>query len=326
MRISDGGTPVATPEPQPQTSTAPTSGSKTQPSSETETSTNSIIRAFPYLSNLGSRVNLSGVSVTSQSTASVSRTNNDFEVGRTTTFNFVSREAEITATQSSSLKVKTVTPSTTPEEPKPETEDSEDDPNIFLSKANANLASVSGSAGVSAFSKTFSNHYASFTVSALGADASGQASVGITHDGITAQASGNAGVYLVDAKAGVKAGPLQAAGEASVGAAANANAQVAFNPLKGDVDASGGVGAFAGAQANETAGLSADGTSATETANVGAGLGVDAKFDVGVDKGKVDVSFDVGAYLGVGAGADVSFSVNVPKLADSAWHDITSIF
>ena len=325
MRITDGATPVATPEPH--TSTAGPTGSKTQPSSsEPQTSTSSIIHAFPYLSNLGTRVNLSGVSVTSQSTGSFSRTSPDFELSRTTSINFVSPEAEITATRSESLKVKTVPPSTSSEKPKPEEETTGEDPNIFLSKTNVNLIGVQGSAGVSAFSKTFSNHYASFTVSALGADASGQAGISVTHDGITAQASGNAGVYLVDAKAAVQAGPAQASGEASVGANANANAQVALNPLKGDVGVNGGVGAFAGAQADETAGLSADGTSATETANVGAGIGLDAKADFGIDKGKIDIGFDVGAYLGVGASADINVSVNVPKVVDSAWHAITSIF
>jgi hypothetical protein len=43
-----------------------------------------------------------------------------------------------------------------------------------------------------------------------------------------------------------------------------------------------------------------------------------------MNKGDIGVNFDLGGYLGVGANMDVSFNVNVPKVADDAWHDITS--
>lgn len=325
MRVTDGGGAPAVPL-ETQSPASSSSAPKSEPSSSAKTSPSSIVQhAFPYLSELGSRVNLRGIAVTSQSSASLSRTSDDFELGRTTTYNFVSRNAELTATQSSSLKVTTVSPSSSGEI-KPEEEDTDGEPNVFLSKTDLHLAGVQGYANASVASATFSNRQASLTVSALGAEASGQASLGITHDGISAQASGNANAYLVDARAGLHAGPAQASAEALVGAGVNGNAQVAFNPLKGDVGANAGVDAFAGAQANETGNLSVDGTTASETANVGAGVGFDAKLDMGIDKGKVDVNFDVGAYLGVGAGADVSFSVNVPKVADDAWHAITSIF
>jgi hypothetical protein len=326
MRVTDGGGAPAVP-PETHSPASNSSAPKSEASSSAQTSPSSVVQhAFPYLSELGSRVNLRGVAATSQSSVSVSRTSGDFELGRMTTYNFVSRDAEFTDVQSSSLKVTTVSPSSSSEKIKPEEENADDEPNVLLSKANLHLIGVQGSADASVASATFSNRDASFKVSALGAEASGQASLGITHDGITAQASGNADAYLVDARAGLHAGPAEASGEALVGAGVNANGQVAFNPLKGDVGANAGVGAFAGAQANETGSLSVDGTTASETANVGAGVGIDAKLDVGLDKGTVDVSFDVGAYLGVGAGADISFSVNVPKVADSAWHAITSIF
>ncbi len=325
MRITDGsGAPAVLPEAH--SAASGSSAPKAEPSSSAETSPSRIVQhAFPSLSDLGNRVNLRGLAITSQSSASVSRTSDDFELSRLTTFNSVSRDAELTETQRSSLKVTTVSPSSS-KEPAPKDENTDDEPNVFLSRTNLQIKSVEGSANASVASATFSNRHASLTVSALGAEASGQASLGITHDGITAQASGSASAYLVDARAGLNIGPAQGSAEASVGATVNGNAQVAFNPLKGDVGANAGVGAFAGAQANETGGLSVDGTTASETANVGAGVGFDAKLDVGVDKGKVDVNFDVGAYLGVGAGTDLSFSVNVPKVADSTWHAITSIF
>lgn len=308
MRITDGGTPVVPPQAQPVTP-------------KPESSPSSVPQSSPY--DLGSRVNLRGVAITNQSYASVSRTSEDFELGRITSVNFVSRDTEITATRSSSLKVTTASSS---EAPRPEGENTGDDPNVFLSKTNLQLAGVQGYANASVASVKFSNRQASLTVSALGAEASGQASLGITHDGITAQASGNAEAYLADAKATLRAGPTEVSADASVGAGVNGNARVAFNPLKGDIGADTGVSAFAGAQANETGNLTLDGTTASETANVGAGVGVDAKVDMGIDEGKVDVNFDMGAYLGVGAGVDVAFSVNAPKLAESAWHDITSIF
>jgi hypothetical protein len=324
MRVTDGGTPVIPPEPEPQASRS--SAPEPESPSGTQTAPNSIVQhAFPYLSEPGSHANLRGLAITSQSSASVNRSSGDFELGRTTTYNFVSRDIDLTAKQTSSVKVATASPSLS-EEPKQEDENTDEKPNLFLSRTNLNLIGLQDSVNASVASATFSNRLGSFAVSALGADASGQATLGVTHEGITAQASGNASIYLVDAKADLDAGPAQASADASIGAGVNGNAQVAFNPLKGDVGVNGGVSAFAGAQANETGSLSVDGTTASETANVGAGVGLDAKLDVGVDEGKLDVNFDVGAYLGVGAGADLSFSVDVPKAADSLWHSITSFF
>jgi hypothetical protein len=331
MRVSgDFSTPAASNAP-PQspvdawTQAMAAASAKTQPSSSgTHTSPSTVAQhasGSPY--ELGTRANLRGYAFSDQSSVSV-KNNGDFELGRTSRFNYVSPELEVTATQRSSLKVKTVTPGEKPNGESQSTENTDDKSNPFLAKTNLNLVGVQGSTGASAWSKTFSNSHAYFTASALGAEASGQAGVGITADGITAQASGSAGAYLVDAKAGVHGGPLTASGEASVGAGANGTAQVAFNPVKGDVGVNGGGGAFAGAQANETGSVGADGTSVSETAGVGAGVGVDAKLDVGMNKGDIGVNFDLGGYLGVGANADVSFNVNVPKVADDAWHDITS--
>jgi len=298
MRITDGAAPVVPPEIQPHTNT-------------------------PHLSDPGGRTNLYGVAVNTRTAASVNRSSGDLEIRRIETLDVASRDTELLATTSSSIKVKTAAGDSSTAA-KQEGESTDGEPNFVLANTSLNLLTAQGGASASLASATFSNRYASLIVSAFGAQASGQASVGLTHDGITAQASGDANVYLAAANANLHAGPVQASADASVGADVNANAQLALNPVKGDVDANAGVGAFAGAQANETASVGADGTSVSETANVGAGVGFDAKMDVGLQAGKVEVSFDVGAYLGIGGGADASFSVNVPKLADSAWHDITS--
>lgn len=271
----------------------------------------------------GTRANLRGFAFSDQRSASV-KENGDFELGRTSSFNYVSPELEITATQSSSLKVKTVTPGEKPNGESQSTEDTDDKSNPVLANTNLNLVGAQGSAGASAWSKTFKNSNAYFTASALGVQASGQAGVGINmQKGITAQASGSVGAYLVDAKAGVHGGPLTACGEATVGADASGNVQAAFNPLKGDVGVNSGVSAFAGAQANETGSVGVDGTGVSETAGVGAGVGVDANLDVGMNHGDIDAKFDVGGYLGVGGNLDFSFNVNTPKLADGALHDVT---
>ena len=330
MRIPDGGTPAIAPETQPLSSGS--SASHGEPSTGSQTSPNSIVQhAFASPSSWGERTNLRGLAFTSESSASISRTSPDFEVSRTTTLSYADRYRELTATQTSVLKLSTL-PTPSGKEATPKEGDSAEGSsdktkqNPLLAKTDLQFLEVGGSTGASVASKTFSSRYASLTVSALGVAASGQANVGITHDGITAQASGNASAYLLDVKADAHAGPLDASGEATVGATANGNVQLDVNPLKGDVSAEAGGDAFVGVQANETAGLSADGSSATETANVGAGVGVDAKMDVGCDKGKLEASLDLGAYVGVGAGFDVSVSVNVPKVADGAWHAIASVF
>jgi hypothetical protein len=337
MRVSDGsGTQVAS-NPPPQTSLdawkhaqaaasnkpAPTTPSSTS-ASGTHTSPSSGAKHGSGSSyELGSRANLRGYAFSDKGSVSV-KSNGDFEVGRTSSFNYVSPDLSVTATQSSSLKVKTVKPGEKPNGESQSTESTDDKSNPLFSKGSASLVGVQGSAGASAWSQTFSNSHAYFSASVLGVQASGQAGVSITHDGITASASGSVGAYLVDTQAGFQGGPLTASGDASVGAGANANAQVAFNPLKGDVGVSGGGSAFAGAQANETGSLGVAGTSVSETAGVGAGIGIDGKADLGIKDGDISANFDVGGYLGVGGNVDVSFNVNVPKAADDAWHAITS--
>jgi hypothetical protein len=337
MRVSDGSsTPVATASNAPPqcpddawTQAMAAASAKTQASSsDTHKSPSTVAEHAvnsPY--ELGTRANLRGYAFSDQSSISM-KNNGDFELGRTSSFNYVSPELEVTATRSSSLKVETFRPGEKPNGESESTEDTDDKSNPFLAKTNLNFVEVQGSTGASAWSKTFSDSHAYFTASALGVEASGQASVGINlQDGITAQASGSVGAYVVDAKAGVHDGPLTASGEASVGAGANGNAQVAFNPLKGDAGVNGGFSAFAGAQANETGSVGVDGTGVSETAGVGAGVGVDAKLDVGMNNGDIGVKLDLGGYLGVGANVDISFNVDVPKVpkvVDDAWHDITS--
>jgi hypothetical protein len=335
MRVADGSSTSAASNPPPQTSLdawkhaqaaasnkpAPTTPSSTSSSGSHTSPSTGAKHGSSY--ELGTRSNLRGYAFGNQGSVSL-KGNGDFEVGRSSSFSYVSPNLSVTATQSSSVTVKPVKPGEKPNGENQSTESTDDKPNPFLAKASASLGGVQGSAGASAWSHTFSNSNAYFSASVLGVQASGQAGVSITHDGLTASASGSVGAYLVDTQAGFQGGPLTASGDASVGAGANANAQVAFNPLKGDVGVSGGGSAFAGAQANETGSLGAAGTSVSETAGVGAGIGVDAKADLGIKDGDISASFDVGGYLGVGGNVDVSFNVNVPKAADDAWHAITS--
>jgi hypothetical protein len=339
MRITDGSTPVAAASNDPPQShddfnkAMATASSKSPPSSsDTHTSPNTVAR---HVANLGTRANLRGYAFDDQSSVSVKK-NGDFELGRTSSFNYVSPDLEVTATHTSSLKVTTVNPEEKPkstesteskDKPKGEsekTEDTDDDSNPLLGKTNLNLIGVQGSTGVSAFSKTFSNDHAYFTGSAFGVEAWGQAGLAVNlHDGIAAQASGSASAYLVDAQAGIHGGPASLSGEASVGANASGNAQLAFNPLKGDAGLNAGFSANAGAQANETGSVGVDGTDVSETAGVGVGVGIDGTLDVGMNKGDIDAKLDIGGYLGIGGNVDVSFNVNVPKVAEGAFHDIT---
>jgi hypothetical protein len=83
------------------------------------------------------------------------KNNGDFELGKTSSFNYVSPELEVTATQSSSLKVKAVTPGEKPSDASQSTENTDDNSNPFLAKTNLNLVGVQGSTGASAWSKTY---------------------------------------------------------------------------------------------------------------------------------------------------------------------------
>ena len=111
---------------------------------------------------------------------------------------------------------------------------------------------------------------------------------------------------------------LSGDGSAMVGAGATESGQVAVDPLHGTVDCNTDVNAFAGGRAQGAVSTGAGPVGATAQGDIGAGVGLDAQANVGIEKGKI--TFDVGlqAYLGIGGGGNLSFSVDPSQVVNDA--------
>jgi hypothetical protein len=144
-----------------------------------------------------------------------------------------------------------------------------------------------------------------------------------------AQANGQASANLVSGQAhgqisyGPKGAHLSTQGQAnaSVGATAQGQAFVGFDPKHGTVGAGANGSVFAGAQAGGTVTQTAGPASASATGQVEAGIGAQFQADVGMHNGKLGVKLDVGAALGIGANVGVNFNVD----AGQAVHDVEHV-
>ena len=179
-------------------------------------------------------------------------------------------------------------------------------------------------AGVGVDGSTSGEHYTASGDLFAGAEASTEAKLGITKDGLEASGSASAAVGLsaagtVEGQYGVVSGG--ATGQATVGARATVDGTASVG-----LD---GVHAHAGASAE--IGASVDGSAHVDIAGVdgkvegGIGVGIGGHIDVGGDfsADKVGVKVDVGAYLGVGG--DLGFDVSIkPKEIISELIDVGS--
>jgi hypothetical protein len=178
-----------------------------------------------------------------------------------------------------------------------------------------NVVSVEGSRDVSVASASASGEHGSIEVSALGAQAQGEAAAGFGPGTVRAEASGSAGVYLAKAEAEVNAGPLSASGEVAVGAEVEGATQVEFDPAQGDVNASAEASAFVGVRAEGETKVEVGAAEASAQGDVGAGLGAEVKAEVGLEDGTLTLDVGAHAYLGVGGGGELSLEIDVPELA-----------
>jgi hypothetical protein len=181
-------------------------------------------------------------------------------------------------------------------------------------------AGVSG--GVSAFSGGAKGSFGDGLVggsgkvsgSAFGADGSATATASAL--GVSVNAKGEAYLAKGSASGKVHLGDhLSAQGkvEGSVGANAGAGAHIGVN------GANAHLGGFAGAKLDGEVGVDGGGVKANASGSVQAGIGAHASGQVGLgNDGKIHVGFSVGATLGIGASADVNFTVDPGEVVDTA--------
>lgn len=117
-------------------------------------------------------------------------------------------------------------------------------------------------------------------------------------------------------------GELTAFGKAFVGAEAKGDVGLEVKPREGTVKVGGGVEAFAGAKATaflrpslKIAGEDISSFSGV-TAEAYAGVGVKARAEAGIEKGRFKAKVELGAALGVGVGVGVNVDVNLVGVAN----------
>lgn len=151
---------------------------------------------------------------------------------------------------------------------------------------------------------------------ALYAYAKGSGSATVGADGLKAKGEVAAGAGLLEAEGTLKAGygPIEAelSGKGFVGAKANAAGELTIDPVKGVYVAQVGGQAFAGAKAGVegTVGLGEFGK-VGGNAEVWAGIGVKANATLGLQNNRLKFKFELGAALGIGAKFGVNLDINL---------------
>ncbi len=162
--------------------------------------------------------------------------------------------------------------------------------------------------------ETFDTAIGHFTFSAVGADGGAGYWIGVSLDGVEVGGEANLEAYLVQGEYSLDTRYLDAGAQVMVGAEAEAEAALEFQPWEGDlrVEAGAEVGASASVGAHGT--LGTDDLNVSGSAGVGVGAGAEVNLDVGFDDWTFSFDGGLGAYLGVGAEFDVGFEVDVVAL------------
>ena len=169
----------------------------------------------------------------------------------------------------------------------------------------------------------------------FGVDASANGSVGNQTLGAQGEASAMAGIkgeYEVYATSGgfvaaagimagaqasasgsAYAGPLTVAGQVEAMAGASADGSVRLGPAGVSVQGE----AFAGAKAEASGSVDIAGVGVSGTAEGWAGIGIEARVDIGFVDGKLMLGGEFGAALGVGGSVGGGITIDVNKMADS---------
>lgn len=156
----------------------------------------------------------------------------------------------------------------------------------------------------------YEGEHGSAAIRGPGYEVNGEASLTIDDGRINANAEASAEVYLANVEFEASYGPASVNAEAYVGASAEIETSINFDPLNGDIAAQAGGEVFVGGKAEAEATVSI-----SDNADIGVGggvsYGIGAEFEAkaGFEDGTLDFEFDAGATLGLGV--DLSFDVEV---------------
>lgn len=174
---------------------------------------------------------------------------------------------------------------------------------------------------VAAWQDSFSGKYGKLDVSALSAEAKGSYDVKLGKDGLTAEVEGQVGAYLVHAEYDKEIAGVDVAAEGYIGAQAEGEAELKFNPIAGTAMASIGGSAFVGGRIDASANkeINVAGVKADVGARGSVSYGLGAKFDaeVGMDQGVIKADVDIGATLGLGGEIGFTVELDVQDAAEN---------
>ncbi|HYV49208.1 MAG TPA: hypothetical protein VFA20_30320 [Myxococcaceae bacterium] len=162
------------------------------------------------------------------------------------------------------------------------------------------------------------------SVKLLQAELYGSGSVKADWKNLTFGATGRIGAKLNLLEAEGKAkldygwGSTEATGHVNVGATAQAEGTVKFDPKHLDLAAEVDGEAFAGVQAGATLKQRIGPVAVEGRAAVSAGVGVQFGLDVGLQNGKLGFKMDIGAALGIGFDLSFGFSIDVKQIIQGA--------
>jgi len=164
--------------------------------------------------------------------------------------------------------------------------------------------------------------YAEGSVALDQAQASGK--LGVTanwNDGFQATASGQAGLYMLNAEGklaseyGIASTSVEA--QAQVGATASGNAGVTFDPLEGNVAAGMAGSAFLGGRASAEVTQTVGPVGGTAGIEGFVGIGAEFEANLGYNDGKLSAQIDVGAALGIGGSLEFGVTLDAKAVGNS---------
>jgi hypothetical protein len=152
------------------------------------------------------------------------------------------------------------------------------------------------------------------------ASASGQASIGLGKIEASGKVHAQATVVDFTAHAEANFGPLKAnaQAEAFVGAKADAEGSISFDPLHGSLGISAKGSAFVGAKAGVSGQVKLGDYVGVHGGVEGmAGVGIKAGISAGLSKGHLKFQFEFGFALGIGGKISFGFDVNFKKIGEA---------
>jgi len=157
-----------------------------------------------------------------------------------------------------------------------------------------------------------------FSAAALSAEGVASAWLGVDDWALDAGFDARAGADLVNVGHSFDSRFFDSDGEVYLGAEVAVGGTMVFDAASGEVDLDVGVAAFVGVAAATEIGVGPETTRVVAGAEAGIGAGVELEAAITLTDGLLDFDFGASAFLGVGAGFDLSLEVDLGAIGEAA--------